>query len=177
MAINEKELNEVSGGYGNWQQYAKGSYVNYGQYIVYTVVGGDVLSGIAIRFGVTVQQICQWNNIKNPDGGFLSLCSQSVSVVRAKRCRLPLAKVLRALIKEWVSFIHLKYILRPLNIWRKASAPIKCAVQCFGARGKVLFRATAESQSRALKGCSQSVSAVRAKRSRRPLIKILRVLI
>ncbi len=26
MAINEKELNEVSGGYGNWQQYAKGSY-------------------------------------------------------------------------------------------------------------------------------------------------------
>ncbi len=101
MAINEKELNEVSGGYGNWQQYAKGSYVNYGQYIVYTVVGGDVLSGIAIRFGVTVQQICQWNNIKNPDkgGGFLSLCSQSVSVVRAKRCRLPLAKVLRALIR------------------------------------------------------------------------------
>ena len=48
MAINEKELNEVSGGYGPWQQYAKGSYVNYG-------------------FGVTVQQICQWNNIKNPD--------------------------------------------------------------------------------------------------------------
>ena len=109
--------------------------------------------------------------------GFLSLCSQSVSVVRAKRCRLPPAKVLRALIKEWVSFIHLKYILRPLNIWRKASAPIKCAVQYFGARGKVLFRATAESQSRALKGCSQSVSAVRAKRSRRPLIKILWVLI
>ncbi len=31
MALNEKELNEVSG------------------------------------FGVTVQQICQWNNIKNPD--------------------------------------------------------------------------------------------------------------
>ena len=57
MALNEKELNEVSGGYGPWQQYAKGTYVNYGQYIVYTVVGGDVLSGIAIRFGVTVQQI------------------------------------------------------------------------------------------------------------------------
>ena len=28
MAINEKELNEVSGGYGPWQQYAKGTYVN-----------------------------------------------------------------------------------------------------------------------------------------------------
>ena len=63
MALNENELSSVTGGAGN----AKGSYVNYGQYIVYTVVGGDVLSGIAIRFGVTVQQICQWNNIKNPD--------------------------------------------------------------------------------------------------------------
>ncbi len=26
---------------------------------------GDVLGGIAIRFGVTVQQIASWNNIKN----------------------------------------------------------------------------------------------------------------
>ena len=65
--LTNDELDQVMGGYGPWQQYAKGSYVNYGQYIVYTVVGGDVLSGIAIRFGVTVQQICQWNNIKNPD--------------------------------------------------------------------------------------------------------------
>ena len=65
--LSMDEMDTVSGGAGNWQQYAKGSYVNYGQYIVYTVVGGDVLSGIAIRFGVTVQQICQWNNIKNPD--------------------------------------------------------------------------------------------------------------
>ena len=65
--INEMDLEEIAGGAGNWQQYAKGSYGNYGQYLVYTVVGGDVLSGIAVRFGVTVQQICQWNNIKNPD--------------------------------------------------------------------------------------------------------------
>ena len=65
--LDDEMLDNVTGGAGNWQQYAKGSYVNYGQYIVYTVVGGDVLSGIAIRFGVTVQQICQWNNIKNPD--------------------------------------------------------------------------------------------------------------
>ncbi len=57
----------VAGGAGNWQQYAKWSYVNYGQYIVYTVVGGDVCFGIATRFGVTVKQICEWNNIKNPD--------------------------------------------------------------------------------------------------------------
>ena len=61
------ELNEVTGGAGNWQQYAKGSFVNYGNYLVYTVAPGDVLSGIAIRFGVTYQQIAQWNNIKNPD--------------------------------------------------------------------------------------------------------------
>ena len=65
--LSMDEMDMISGGAGNWQQYAKGSYVNYGQYIVYTVVGGDVLSGIAIRFGVTVQQVCQWNNIKNPD--------------------------------------------------------------------------------------------------------------
>ena len=67
MKLTDDELDLVSGGAGNWQQYAKGSYVNHGQYIVYTFVAGDVLSGIAIRFGVTVQQICQWNNIKNPD--------------------------------------------------------------------------------------------------------------
>ncbi|MBR6351129.1 MAG: LysM peptidoglycan-binding domain-containing protein [Firmicutes bacterium] len=67
VILTDDEMDDVAGGYGNWQQTAKGSYVNYGQYIVYTVVGGDELSGIAIRFGVTVQQICQWNNIKNPD--------------------------------------------------------------------------------------------------------------
>ena len=67
VKINDAELENVQGGVGPWQQYAKGGFVNYGNYVVYTVVGGDVLSGIAIRFGVTVQQICQWNNIKNPD--------------------------------------------------------------------------------------------------------------
>ena len=29
MALNENELRDVAGGAGNWQQYAKGSYVNY----------------------------------------------------------------------------------------------------------------------------------------------------
>ncbi len=67
VILTDDEMDDVAGGAGNWQQYAKGPFVNYGQYIVYTVVGGDVLPGIAIRFGVTVQQICQWNNIKNPD--------------------------------------------------------------------------------------------------------------
>ncbi len=67
VKINDSELEEVTGGAGNWRQYAKGTYVNYGNYVVYTVVSGDVLSGIAIRFGVTVAQIQQWNNIKNPN--------------------------------------------------------------------------------------------------------------
>ena len=52
--VKDTELNGVSGGAGGWQKYAKGSYVNYGNYIV-------------PRFGVTVAQIQQWNNIKNPD--------------------------------------------------------------------------------------------------------------
>ena len=67
IKINESELEEVTGGAGSWQQYAKGSFVNYGSYLVYTVAGGDVLSGIAIRFGVTVSQIQSWNNIQNPN--------------------------------------------------------------------------------------------------------------
>lgn len=61
--INEKELENVTGGW----QYANGSFVNYGNYIVYTVAAGDILSGIAVRFGVTVAEISLWNNIKNPD--------------------------------------------------------------------------------------------------------------
>ena len=61
--IKDNELNEVSGGW----QYANGSFVNYGNYIVYTVAPGDVLSGIGQSFGVSYMQIAQWNNIKNPD--------------------------------------------------------------------------------------------------------------
>jgi spore germination protein YaaH len=67
IKINDVELEDVSGGAGGWQKYARGSYVNYGNYIVYTVAPGDVLSGIAPRFGVTVGQIQQWNNIQNPN--------------------------------------------------------------------------------------------------------------
>ncbi len=72
MILTDEELEKVDGGAGNWQQYAKGSYVNYGQFIVYSVVGGDRCSGIAIRFGVTVNQICQWNNLKKPDLLFIN---------------------------------------------------------------------------------------------------------
>ncbi len=59
--INDNELEKVSGG----AQYANGTYANFGTYIVYTVAPGDVLSGIALRFGVTVSKIQQWNSIKN----------------------------------------------------------------------------------------------------------------
>ncbi len=66
--INENELNQVAGGKSDkWYDYSHGTFVNYGNYVVYTVAQGDVLSGIAPRFGVTVPQICQWNNIENPD--------------------------------------------------------------------------------------------------------------
>ena len=67
VKINDSELNEVTGGAGGWQKYAKGNFVNYGNYIVYTVAKGDVLTGIAPRFNVTVDEIVQWNNLPNPD--------------------------------------------------------------------------------------------------------------
>ncbi|MBO4921948.1 MAG: LysM peptidoglycan-binding domain-containing protein [Lachnospiraceae bacterium] len=66
--LNGDQLGKVFGGAGNWQQYAKGSYVNYGQYIVYTTVAGDSYQGIAIRFGVTTDQLFQWNTLRGtPD--------------------------------------------------------------------------------------------------------------
>lgn len=65
--VNENELKDFSGGFGPWQQYAKGTVQNYGQYVVYTVANGDVLSGIAMRFNVSIADIQRWNNIKNPD--------------------------------------------------------------------------------------------------------------
>ena len=65
VKINESELEAAVGGNGGWQQYAKGTFVNYGSYIVYTVARGDVVSGIAIRFGVTNDQIKQGNNLKD----------------------------------------------------------------------------------------------------------------
>ena len=65
VKIPDSELEDVTGGKGTWQQLAKGTYVKSGNFIVYTVAPGDVLTGIAPRFGVTVAQIQQWNNIKN----------------------------------------------------------------------------------------------------------------
>ncbi len=53
--INEAELNEVSGG------------ATYGPYFTYTVVWGDTLSAIALRFNTTVNTLVKLNNIANPD--------------------------------------------------------------------------------------------------------------
>ena len=39
--------------------------MNYGQYIVYTVVGTDSLKVIAARFGVSDQDILHWNNVRD----------------------------------------------------------------------------------------------------------------
>ena len=61
--ITVKDLQNVTGGW----RFANGGFENYGNYIIYTVAPGDVLSGIGERFGVGYMQIAQWNNIKNPD--------------------------------------------------------------------------------------------------------------
>ncbi len=69
--INDLDLEKVDGGAAknpkSWENFAKGTFVNYGNYIVYTVAAGDALSGIAIRFGVTPEEIMRWNpdKIKN----------------------------------------------------------------------------------------------------------------
>ena len=61
--LNDNDLNQVTGGW----EYAHGYYEDHGNYIIYVVAPGDVLSGIGERFGVSYMQIAQWNNIKNPD--------------------------------------------------------------------------------------------------------------
>ena len=67
IKISEAELEGVSGGAGSWENYAKGKVDYFSDHVFYTGASGDVLSGIALRFGVTVAKIQQWNNIKNPD--------------------------------------------------------------------------------------------------------------
>lgn len=65
--ISDAEVESAQGGYGGWEQYAKGTYTRNGNYILYRIAAGDALSGIAIRFGVTPEDIMYWNpdQIKN----------------------------------------------------------------------------------------------------------------
>ena len=67
VKINDQELENVDGGATNWANFAKGKYVRSGNAILYTIAAGDALSGIAIRFGVTIQELQLWNDIKNPN--------------------------------------------------------------------------------------------------------------
>jgi LysM repeat protein len=48
--LNDEVLQDVSGG----------------TQIPYIVVPGDTMEEIAKRFHCTVEQICRWNNIRNP---------------------------------------------------------------------------------------------------------------
>jgi len=51
MKINDSDLANVIGG----------------TRIPYRVVTGDTLEAIAKRFNVTIEQLCQWNNISDPN--------------------------------------------------------------------------------------------------------------
>ena len=68
IALHDEALEGAAGGKSDkWYDYSHGKIQSFGNYVVYTVASGDVLTAIAVRFGVTVQQICEWNNIANPD--------------------------------------------------------------------------------------------------------------
>ena len=58
----DKDLENVSGG----TPYANGSFVDHGNYIVYTVASGDTLIGIGSRFNVNYMQIALWNKLADP---------------------------------------------------------------------------------------------------------------
>ena len=60
LELMDEELDEVSGG-------KKGDKGRKSPYFIYTVVSGDTLSGIAVRYGTTVDELCKLNNIHNPD--------------------------------------------------------------------------------------------------------------
>ena len=66
-AISDAEVEGVQGGAGSWEKFAKGTYTKVGDHILYKIAAGDALSGIALRFGVSVQDIQKWNpnEIKN----------------------------------------------------------------------------------------------------------------
>ncbi len=65
--INDEEVESVQGGYGSWENFAKGTYIRNGNYVLYKIAPGDALSGIAIRFGVTPIEIQRWNPDKIKD--------------------------------------------------------------------------------------------------------------
>ena len=65
--LSDEAVEDVQGGAGSWMDYARGTYTVNGNYVIYKIAAGDALSGIAIRFGVTPEEIKLWNpdKIKN----------------------------------------------------------------------------------------------------------------
>ena len=55
QALNDEEMNEATGGAGQ------------ARWIQYTIKRGDTLLKIANRYSVTVANLCQWNNISDPN--------------------------------------------------------------------------------------------------------------
>ena len=62
--MTDEEVAAVSGGVGDYRNYAKGKYVVMGDYVLYTIAPGDALSGIAIKFGTTPEKIMAENPTK-----------------------------------------------------------------------------------------------------------------
>ena len=62
--LSDSEVESVSGGAGDYRQYAKGKYVVQGDHVLYTIASGDALSGIAIKFGTTPEAIMKDNPTK-----------------------------------------------------------------------------------------------------------------
>ncbi len=83
--ITDEQVEDAQGGYGPWWQYAKGTYVQTGNFITYTIAPGDALSGIAIRFGVTTQEIKNWNPNTIKDINLIYAGSQIVIYPRIYR--------------------------------------------------------------------------------------------
>ena len=50
-ALNDKELDQVTGG----------------SQLAYIVQPGDTLGKLAAKYHCTVEQLCRWNNIRNPN--------------------------------------------------------------------------------------------------------------
>ncbi len=58
--INDAELSEVSGG-------RRLDPTRYGSYFTYTLIEGDTLSSVALRFCTTVSVLADINSIADPD--------------------------------------------------------------------------------------------------------------
>lgn len=63
--LSGSKVTSVGGNHHNYNPTPSGD--NKGNYKTYVVQSGDTLSGIAERFGVSVDQLCEWNDISDPN--------------------------------------------------------------------------------------------------------------